>query len=131
MKRYNIKNKTIFKSILNSLVAIVYCYGVILFGLTPTAKADDSYTYFNCNNKKEAQLSNASVKDIEISSNGCRAFLSENSTVMQNPICPIDEGRLFRQGIEVGLHKEDVCNVKIGDNISGIIIDNDSVFTLE
>lgn len=116
--------KTITSAKRNFFVAL---FAIIISAFNMSAKA-----FQPCANVGEAQLSNGFVEKIDINSNGCRAFVSAaSSNIIPNPLCPVDEGRLFTDGIEVGLHKEDVCNVKAGDILSGILVDNGVVISIE
>ncbi len=107
-------------------------FSVALFAIIVSALNISAKAFPPCANIGEAQLSNGYVEKIEINSNGCRAFVSAaTSNIIPNPLCPVDDGRLFTDGIEVGLHKEDVCNAKIGEILSGILFDNGVVISIE
>lgn len=107
-------------------------FSVALFVIIVSAFNMSTKAFPPCANFGEAQLSNGFVEKIDINSNGCRAFVSAaTSNITTNPLCPVDEGRLFTNGIEVGLHKEDVCNAKIGEILSGILVDNGVVISIE
>jgi hypothetical protein len=71
------------------------------------------------------------VEKTDVFANGCRVFLTGNSRVQQHGLCPIDEVLLSSQGIDVGLHKEDVCSMQVGEPISGILIDKGGYLILE
>lgn len=71
----------------------------------------------------EAQLHPTKVLSMIKSQNDCKAFIG-NSWLDHNPFCPLDEGRLY-SGIKVD------CAVHVGDEISGVVVDNGTSLVLE
>lgn len=70
----------------------------------------------------EAQL-NGKISKIVKSLTGCRAFLSIDSSVNVSGVCPLDEGKLNSEGIEIGLMNGHDCTLDVDDIISGILVD--------
>jgi hypothetical protein len=71
------------------------------------------------------------IQEVHISLSSCRAFLTSNSDIRTSGNCPLDEGKLLSEGIEVGLLDDHNCKMKPGDDISGILVDNGLFITLE
>ena len=78
----------------------------------------------------EAQL-NGKINKIVKSFSSCRAFLSVDSNIQQSAVCPLDEGKLNSEGIEIGLMNGHDCKMEVGDMISGILVDNGFTIYLE
>ena len=56
----------------------------------------------------------------------CRVFLTSNVTIWNSIMCPLDEARLADEGAETSQ-----CNLKVGDQVSGIFVDNGSFIYIE
>lgn len=78
----------------------------------------------------EAQI-NGRVREVKKSLSGCRAFLTSSTSVQTNVTCPLDEGKLYSEGFEVGLVNGHDCSVQSGDRVSGYLVDNGSFIYLE
>lgn len=85
----------------------------------------------NCANMGEAQV-RGTVVSISKSLSGCRAFLGDrNLKVQSNHFCPLNEDKLQREGIEVGLVSGHDCAAEVGQEINAILVDNGAAITLE
>jgi hypothetical protein len=71
------------------------------------------------------------IQEVRKTLTSCRAFLTSNSDIRTSGICPLDEGKLYSEGIEVGLKNGHDCKIETGESISGILVDNGFYITLE
>lgn len=78
----------------------------------------------------EAQLL-GSVKEVKKTLSSCRVFLAADSVINSSIVCPLDEGKVYSEGIEVGLMNGHDCRYEAGDFISGILVDNGAFVYLE
>ncbi|MDO9181803.1 MAG: hypothetical protein Q7U04_05315 [Bacteriovorax sp.] len=78
----------------------------------------------------EAQI-NGKIKEVTKTLSSCRAFLTEDSMIQTSGICPLNEGKLASEGIEVGLVSGHDCKMEAGESISGVLVDNGYIITLE
>lgn len=72
----------------------------------------------------EAQII-GKVAEVKKSATSCRAFLTSNTQIQLSMVCPLDESKLFNEGVEVN------CQTEAGSDISGILVDNGSFIYLE
>jgi hypothetical protein len=78
----------------------------------------------------EAQIL-GKIQKVEQTTSGCRVFLSSNAIINTSIVCPIDEGKLSSEGIEVGLIDGSNCKMEVGNVITGVVVDNGSFIYLE
>lgn len=71
------------------------------------------------------------ISEVRKTLTSCRAFLSADTRIQTSMVCPLDEGKLYSEGIEVGLMNGHDCRMEAGDTISGILVDNGHQITLE
>lgn len=56
----------------------------------------------------------------------CKVLLTSNVTIWNSLTCPLDEAKLADEGVETSQ-----CNLKVGDQVSGIFVDNGSFIYIE
>lgn len=78
----------------------------------------------------EAQII-GKIAEVKKSLTSCRAFLSNATSIQSSVVCPLDEGKLFSEGFEIGLVNGHDCRMEAGDEVSGILVDNGSFIYLE
>ena len=71
----------------------------------------------------EAQMFPTQVKSVEETQDGCRVFVT-SLHLNSNPFCPLDDTRAWFDGIHMGR-----CP-KIGETVSGILVDDGEVISL-
>lgn len=71
------------------------------------------------------------ISEVRKTLTSCRAFLSADTRIQTSMACPLDEGKLYSEGIEVGLMNGHDCKMEAGDSISGILVDNGHQIILE
>jgi len=69
------------------------------------------------------------VKEVILHNNGCRVIPTRGQTDA-DPFCPLDDSGVISRGIEVGSRKG-VCNYKVGDSISGNLVNVDDELMIE
>ena len=71
------------------------------------------------------------VKEVHKTLTSCKVILTSDSDIRLSEVCPLDGGRLFGEGIEVGLVNGHDCQMQPGDLISGVLVDNGYFIYLE